>query len=146
MEPDTDDYASIPQFGSVGSTGKPLASLWSQLSPQELSSDNDSEDSEIMEILNPTPLSFAYPLPSSAESDAPNRTTASGASGSRVPSTRRVIDLDGQDTETERTPTRKRTESTDPEPSSPTRPAKRTKVVKKPGLKPKQKPTARADA
>ena len=125
MEPDTDEHASIPQFGSVSSIGKPLASLWSQLSPQALSSDNDREDSEIMEILNPTPLSFACPLPSSAGSDAPNHATASGASGSRVPSTRQVIDLDVQDIEAERTPTRKRTEPTEAEPSSPTRPAKK---------------------
>ena len=36
MEPDTDEYSSIPQFGSVGSTGKPYVSP----APQALSSDD----------------------------------------------------------------------------------------------------------
>ena len=128
VEPDTDDYSSIPQFGSVGSTGKPYASP----APQDLSSDDDSEDCQILDPLNPTPLSFAYPLPStSANPDDPSRAAAQGAS---------------EASDAEQAPTRKRTGTANPEPESSTRPTKRIKISKRPGHKPKRRPTADADA
>ena len=96
-----------------------------------------------MDILNPTPLAFAYPMPSLAEMNAPGRAAAAGATGDRVAPTRRVVDLEGTDSEMEPPLIRKRPKSRDPAPASPPRPAKR---MKKSGLKPRRKPTARADA
>ena len=110
------------------STGKPYASP----APQDLSSDDDSEDCQILDPLNPTPLSFAYPLPStSANPDDPSRAAAQGAS---------------EASDAEQAPTRKRTGTANPEPESSTRPAKRIKISKRPGQKPKRRPTADADA
>ena len=143
VEPDTDNYASIPPFSS---TGKPNISLWPRLSPQAISSDSDSEDIQILDILNPTPLAFAYPMPSVAETNAPGRAAAAGATGDRVAPTRQAVDLDGADSETEVPLIRKRPKSRDPAPASPHRPAKRTKIIKKSAQRPKRKPTARADA
>ena len=67
MEPDTDDYSTIPQFGSVGSAGKPYV----RPAPQVLYSDEDSDDCQILDPLDPAPITIDYPLPSySANPDA----------------------------------------------------------------------------
>ena len=99
-----------------------------------------------MDILNPTPLAFAYPLPSLAETNAPGCAAAAGATEDRVAPTRRVVDLEGTDSEMEPPLIRKRPKSRDSAPASPPRPAKRMKIIKKSGLRPRRKPTARADA
>ena len=123
MEPDTDDYTAIPPFSSIGSTGKPYACV----SPDE--STDDSDDCRILDPLDVTPISYAYPLQSpSATSAAPNPSSAPGQavdSAAVVPG--------------EEAPTRKRAGSTNPEAGSTAPPAKRSKVLPKPGAKPTKK-------
>ena len=73
MEPDTDNFSRLPQFGSTGAAGKPYA-----CSSQDEST-GDSDDCLILDPLDVTPLSYAFPLQSpSASSAAPNPSSAPG--------------------------------------------------------------------
>ena len=54
-DPDHEDYMPIPAVGSVPATGKTRASLrdWS-----------DDDDCEVLEVYDPFPIAFSFPLPS----------------------------------------------------------------------------------
>ena len=56
-DPDNEDYMPIPDVGSVPATGKPRAPLrdWS-----------DDDDCEVLEVYDPCPIAFSYPLPSTS--------------------------------------------------------------------------------
>ena len=53
-DPDDEDYMPIPDVGSVPATGKTHASVqaWS-----------DDDDCQILEVYDPCPVAFSYPLP-----------------------------------------------------------------------------------
>ena len=123
MEPDTDDYLKIPTFRSTGSVGKPYACI-----SQDESTD-DSDDCRILDVLDMMPISSAYPLQSHlATSVAPN---PSAAPGQAEDSEAVVSGGDAQ--------TRKRAGSSNPEAGSSAPPAKKSKVLPKPGARPKKK-------
>ena len=123
MEPDTDDYLKIPTFSSTGSTGKPYACV------SQDESTGDSDDCRILDVLDVMPFSYAYPLQShSAASATPN---PSAAPGQTEDSEAVVSGGDAQ--------TRKRAGSSNPEAGSSAPPAKKSKVLPKPGARPKKK-------
>ena len=87
-------------------------------------SDDDSEDCVLLEVLNPPPISFAYTLPStSVDPDGQVQDVQPVAVGGQAPAQKRA----GAGTSD--------TGATAP-------PAKRKKVVKKPGSKGPRKPTS----
>ena len=123
MEPDTDNFSKLPQFGSTGAAGKPYA-----CSSQDEST-GDSDDCLILDPLDVTPLSYAFPLQSpSASSAAPNPSSAPGQAADSA------VVVSGEEAQT-----RKRAGSANPGAGSSAPPAKKTKTQQKPGAKPKKK-------
>ena len=57
-DPDDEDNMPIPDVGSVPTSGKTRSSIqdWSE----------DDDDCEILEVYDPCPISFSYPLPSTS--------------------------------------------------------------------------------
>ena len=57
-DPDDEDNMPIPDVGSVPASGKTRSSIqdWS----------NDDDDCTILEVYDPCPLAFSYPLPSTS--------------------------------------------------------------------------------
>ena len=89
----------------------------------------DSDDCQILDALDVTPLSYAYPLQSpSASSAAPNPSSALGQAANSA------VVVSGEEAQT-----RKRAGSANPEAGSSAPPAKKTKIQPKPGAKPKKK-------
>ena len=123
MEPDTDNFLKIPPFGSTGSTGKPYACV------SQDESTGDSDGCQILDPLDVTPLSYAYPLQSpSATSAAPNPSSAPGQAADSA------AVVSGEEAQT-----RKRVGSANPEAGSSAPPAKKTKIQTKPDAKPNKK-------
>ena len=123
VEPDTDNFLKIPPFGSTGSAGKPYACI------SQDESTGDSDDCRILDVLDVMPVSYAYPLQSpSATSAAPNPSSAPGQAADSAAA------VSGEGAQT-----RKRAGSANPEAGSPAPPAKKSKVLPKPGAKPKKK-------
>ena len=89
-------------------------------------SDDDSDDCVLLEVLNPPPISYAYPLPStSVDPDEQDQDVPPGAAEDRVPARKRAG-----------------TSTSDAEAAAP--PAKKKKIAKKPGNKGAKKPTSTA--
>ena len=123
MEPDTDNFLMIPAFGSTGSLGKPYACI------SQDESTGDSDDCRILDVLDVMPVSYAYPLQShSATSADPNQFSAPV----QVEDSEAVAS--GGESQT-----RKHAGSSNPEAGSSAPPAKKSKVLPKPGARPKRK-------
>ena len=123
MKLDTDNFWVIPAFGSTGSLGKPYVCI------SQDESTGDSDDCRILDVLDVMPISYAYPLQShSAASATPN---PSAAPGQTEDSEAVVSGGDAQ--------TRKRAGSSNPEAGSSAPPTKKSKVLPKPGTRPKRK-------
>ena len=82
-DPDNDDNVPIPDVGSIPVTGKTRAS-----SLRDWSEDED-DDCRILEVYDPLPVAYSYPMsPPSADSDevlevAPHATGPKGAARKR---------------------------------------------------------------
>ena len=114
-DPDNEDYMPIPDVGAGPATGKTRASMrdWS-----------DDDDCEILEVYDPCPISFSYPLPStSADSGGQVLDVPPLAVGSQGPLRKRAA-----------------TGSSDAGPSGDSGPPKK-KQRKKLARKPRQRPT-----
>ena len=120
-DPDNENYMPIPDAGIGPAPGKTHArdsiKDWS---------DDDDDDCQVLEVLDPRPLAFSYPLPStSADPDEKVHDMAPVAVGTRGASRKRAG-----------------TGPSDPRPSEASGPPKKKKkVTKKPGNKPRQRPT-----
>ena len=57
-DPDDEDYMSIPDIVSIPTSGKTRSSIqdWSE----------DDDDCQILEVYDPCPITFSYPLPSTS--------------------------------------------------------------------------------
>ena len=114
-DPDDEDNVPIPAVGSVPATGKPRASLrdWS-----------DDDDCEVLEVYDPCPIAFSFPLPStSADSGDQVLDVPPLAVGGQVPPRKRTA-----------------TGSSDAGPPGDSGPATK-KQRKKVAKKPRQRPT-----
>ena len=63
-DPDDEDNVPIPDVGSIPATGK------AHVSSARDWSDDDDDDCQILEVFDPSPVAFSYPVPSPpADSD-----------------------------------------------------------------------------
>ena len=120
-EPDNEDHLPIPLAVPGGPPGKTR-----DRSSIRDWSDDDCDDCVLLEVLDPSPISFAYPLPStSVDPDEQDQDVPPGAAEDRVPA-------------------RKRTGTSTSDAEAATPPAKKKKIAKKPGNKGTKKPTSTA--